>query len=296
MKKLEDIRNDHVSGASEIAIRCAEYLKSQASHITADKPNQFLSKLAQIGAQLKQAQPAMAPVYNAVHFVLSAVRERLGKGATTSQLRNAATEAAQNFTDRLKYSMKDLAAVGVSLIENQHKIMTYSSSRAVAALLKRAKTEGRSFTVVVPESRPMCEGRVLAQDLGSTGISCTVIVDGAISSFIDQVDVVLVGADRVSERCVVNKIGTRGLAIIAREFRVPIYCVCETSKFLTSDLLPFTQKENPAEQVWEKTTENVKVRNIYFEEVPSDSFTGFITEKGVLGPADVRRAVTEGLP
>ncbi|MFQ6093059.1 MAG: hypothetical protein ACE5OR_10325 [bacterium] len=145
-----------------------------------------------------------------------------------------------------------------------------------------------------PESRPMCEGRLLAQDLGSVDISRILIVDGAISTLIDQVDMVLVGADRVSEKWVINKIGTRGLAIMAKESVVPIYCVCETSKFLPSDLLPFTQKEKPGEEVWERITENVRVRNFYFEEIPLDSFTGFITDKRILEAEDVRRIVAEG--
>jgi len=293
MNRLEKIRGDHVSGATEIAIRCAEYLRDEAESIAIDRPETFFSRLTEVGTELKEAQPAMAPVHNAVHSVLTAVSRHLEKGGTSAQLRTTATQTAQNFINHIKCSLEDLSKEGFTIMQGKRSVMTYSSSRAVAALLKHVWMKGLRFAVVVPESRPMSEGRLLARDLGSVGVPCTIIVDGAVSAFLEEVDVVLVGADRVSEHWAINKIGTRGLAIMARAFRVPIYCACETSKFLCADRLPFTQKEMPTDEIWKTAYDNVTIRNLYFEKIPLDSFTGFITEKGIVGIEDVRRIVTE---
>ena len=293
MNALEKIRDDHVSGATEIAIRCAEYLREKVEEFSGEEPDQFVLYLEKIGAQLKEAQPAMAPVYNAVHSILTPIKQGLKSGFTLQHLKEIADNAAPNFINSLKFALNVLAEEGVTLIEDGQQILTYSSSRAVFATLKKAKEKGKRFRVVVPESRPMYEGRLLAQDLGSIGIQCIMIVDGAVSTFLDQVDIVLIGADRISEKSVVNKIGTYAIALMARDKKLPLFCACETSKFLRSDLLPFTQNEMPPEEVWERTAQNVKIRNFYFEEISLELFDGFITERGILKAQDVRNVISK---
>jgi translation initiation factor 2B subunit (eIF-2B alpha/beta/delta family) len=292
MITLESIRNDHTSGATEIAIRCAEYLKEQALQVTGGNPDELISKMTHAGDRLKQFQPAMAPVFNSVNSILFPLRSLGETGATVEQLTDLVARAAQDFISKIKSSTDLLAKEGVALITNGQRILTYSSSTAVAAILKRAKTEGISFHVIVPESRPMYEGRHLTEDLNSVGISCTLIIDGAISTFIEQTDVVLVGADRITEKSVVNKIGSRGLALMASDLHIPLYCACETTKFLNSTFLPFVQNEMPAEEVWEKAPEHVQVRNIYFEEISLEFFSGIITERGILCGKEVNDLVT----
>ncbi|UCE18460.1 MAG: translation initiation factor eIF-2B [Gemmatimonadota bacterium] len=292
MNKLEKIGNDHVSGAMDITIRCAEYLRERAQRFSGEEPDQFVLHLTTIGDQLKEAQPAMAPVHHAVQSILTPVKKSFKDGLDVQHLKEATDSAAQNFIDKMKLSLKHLAEFGFTLIESGQKIMTYSSSRAVSEILKKAKKEGKTFRVIVPESRPMLEGRILAQDLGSSGIQCTMIIDGAISIFLDAADIVLVGADRVSETYAVNKVGTFALARMAFDMHLPVYCACETSKFLHSDLLPFIQNEMPSEEVWEKSPENVIIKNLYFEKILLDSFTGFITERGILGAEKVRNLIS----
>lgn len=291
MNKLKKIRDDHVSGATEITIGCLEYLGEQAEKISTDDPNKFVLELYHIGADVKAVQPAMAPVSNAIHFVLIQVEKALKDGFTVRQLKEVTNNAARNFINNVKCALKSLAEEGVALIENGQIILTYSSSRAVAAILKLAAVEEKSFEVIVPESRPMCEGRMLAQDLGSASISCTVIVDGAASVFMKEAHLVLVGSDRVSEESVINKVGTRGLALMAKESNIPIYCACETTKFLRSDLLPFSQNEMPPGEIWAKPPENIRIRNLYFEEIPLDFFTGIITERGILDVDDTKKLI-----
>lgn len=296
MSTLESIRDDHSSGATEIALQCAEYLKEHVSHVSASSPDEFISKMTQAGDQLKKIQPAMAPVFNAVDSILTPLYSENEKGATLRQLKDIAVHAAQHFIDKVRSSTDLLAKNGVTLIKNEQQILTYSSSKAVAAILKRATFEGLSFHVIVSESRPMYEGRRLVEDLGSKDIQCTLIIDGAMSTFLEQIDLVLVGADRISEKSVVNKIGTRGLALMAKHLQIPIYCACETTKFLSSTLLPFKQNEMPTEEVWEKAPTNVRVRNLYFEEIPLESFSGIITERGILSVKEVIQNISTDSP
>ena len=296
MITLESIRDDHTSGATEIAIRCAEYLKEQASDVSFINSTDFIQKMVLFGNHLREAHPTMAPVHHALYSIISPLWELGEKGETVEQLTECVAKAAQDFTDKVRSSTDLLAKEGVALIKNGRRVLTYSSSKAVAAILKRAQTEGISFHVIITESRPMYEGRRLAQDLSSAGIQSTLIIDGAVSTFLEQVDMVLVGADRISEESVVNKIGTRGLAIMAQNLQIPVYCACETTKFLSSRHLPFDQNEMPPEEIWLNAPDHVQIRNIYFEEIPLEFFSAIITERGILNEEEVVRIVTTHSP
>ena len=296
MITLESIRNDHTSGATEIAIRCAEYLKEQASEASFINSTDFIQKMVLFGNHLREALPTMAPVHHTLYSIIAPLGELGEKGATVRQLTEFVVTTALDFIDKVKSSIDLLAKEGLVLINNEQRVLTYSSSKAVAAILQRAKAEGISFHVIVTESRPMYEGRRLAQDLSSAGIRSTLIIDGAVSTFLEQADMVLVGADRISEESVVNKIGTRGLAIMAHHLQIPVYCACETTKFLSSKFLPFDQNDMPPEEIWPDAPEFVQVRNMYFEEISLALFTGIITERGILREEEVVHLVTTHSP
>jgi methylthioribose-1-phosphate isomerase len=103
------------------------------------------------------------------------------------------------------------------------------------------------------------------------------------------VDIVLVGADRVSPRLVVNKIGTRLISLSARDANVPLYCLADTSKFVP-ERLPIQRKPDPPSfEVWPDHPPGISVINPYFEEVPIELFTGIVTENGSIAPDEATR-------
>ena len=259
---------------------------------SAPTTEEFIAHMDQAGEHVLDIQPAMASVFNAVHVILNPLRSQADKATTVNALKTITIESADSLINKVKTSTEHLAKEGIKVIQNKRAILTYSFSAAVAALLKKAKTVGLSFRVIVAESRPMYEGRLLSENLASSGIPCTFIIDGAISTWIREADLVLVGADRVSEHSVVNKIGTRALALMARDLHLPIYCACETIKFLHSGFLPFQQRDMPAAEVWEDPPDMVSVRNIYFEEIPLEYFTGCITESGILSVQEIIQRIT----
>jgi translation initiation factor eIF-2B subunit delta len=155
------------------------------------------------------------------------------------------------------------------------------------AILKRAKENGKSFQVVVCESRPMLEGRLLARFLGNAKIPVTLIADAAMGLFAKEADLFLVGADSISENVFVNKIGTLYLGLLSREHGVPLYVACERSKFISSAwrLSPFA-KGDPKE-ILDEELQNVRGENPYFEEVPLSFCQQVITNEGFLPPSEL---------
>ena len=118
--------------------------------------------------------------------------------------------------------------------------------------------------------------------------------DAAASLFIESVDLILVGADRITPEHLVNKVGTKMIALAARELGVPIYAVCETTKFVAADYLAEVIRDQPdPREVWPEAPEGVAVQNRYFEPIPLVFFSGFVAERGALSASEASACARE---
>ena len=157
-------------------------------------------------------------------------------------------------------------------------VFTHCHSSTVTRLLAKAKADGKDFEVICTETRPAFQGRITAKELVDLGIETTFIVDSAARTFMKNVDIVVVGADAItSEGNVVNKIGTGGIAVIAREARVPFYVVSELLKFDPETLDGECEKieqRNPAE-VWSEAPAKLVVQNPAFDVTPNRYIHGY---------------------
>jgi methylthioribose-1-phosphate isomerase len=157
------------------------------------------------------------------------------------------------------------------------------------------KDLGLRFHVYADETRPLLQGsRITAYELKQNGVPVTVICDNMAATVMQEgkVAAVIVGTDRVAANGdVANKIGTLGVAILARHFRLPFYVACPTS---TIDLTLQSGRQIPIEQrdprevtagLGRQTApDDVDVYNPAFDVTPHDLVTAIITEKGVIEP------------
>jgi translation initiation factor 2B subunit (eIF-2B alpha/beta/delta family) len=160
---------------------------------------------------------------------------------------------------------------------NISKILTLSNSLTIANFLTRLHGVNSKFEVIVTESRPMNEGRVLAKRILKSNIHVEFITDFSAASYIPSVDAVITGADKIlSSGNIVNKTGSRTLAILCRHYKKPFYIITTKSKHSKdSEYLP--DEKDPAE-VWRYSNQKLKVRNYYFEEIERDLITRIITD------------------
>src|SRR5260221_11489134 len=151
---------------------------------------------------------------------------------------------------------------GLTLLADGANVLTHCNTGALAtggigtalAPIYLAHERGRRVHVYVDETRPLLQGaRLTMWELGKAGISCTLITDAVAATLMRQakVDVVLVGADRIcANGDFANKIGTYGLAVLARHHAVPFYCAAPSSTLDATlahgDLIPIEQR-SPAE-------------------------------------------------
>jgi methylthioribose-1-phosphate isomerase len=192
---------------------------------------------------------------------------------------------------------------GLALVPNGAKVLTHCNAGALAtggigtalAPLYVAREQGRDLHVYVGETRPLLQGaRLTAWELGQAGIACTVLADGAAATLLRaaRVDLVLVGADRIARNGdFANKVGTYGLAVLARHHGVPFYCAAPSSTLDLSladgDAIPIEQRDALELRSWNGRAvipPQAAVMNPAFDVTPARYVTAYITERGVVQP------------
>ena len=287
---LDEIRNDKIHGASQLARQAAEILKMAAERNRASSSDEFWLELKEVGHELMSARPAMAPVFNLVFRLLEAISEKSAEMDSDSIRRFTMSKADEVIKESLQ-AISQIAEYGSELITDGDSVMTHSYSSTVVAVLKKTFTRHRNIEVIVTRSGPGRTGERIAQELGRYGIPVTFIDDAAMGLYMPMANKVVVGADRVcADGKVVNGIGTYQLALAADRDDIPFYVLCESLKFdprLKGDEIDLEEKE-PSEIIEPgELPPAVKVKNPYFDITPLALVTGIVTENGLLMPGEV---------
>lgn len=162
-------------------------------------------------------------------------------------------------------------------IKKKKSVITLSRSGTVIGILQRWFKKNKNLKVVVCESRPIFEGRLTAKELLKVGVNVLLITDAMAGIYTKKVDLALIGADSILKNGnVMNKVGSKALALFCLETMKPFYVVSTKSK--RSNKITFKPgNEDPAE-VWKKKEKNLKVSNIYFEQVEKNLITKIFTD------------------
>ena len=196
-----------------------------------------------------------------------------------------------------------IGEAGLPLVPDGAKLLTHCNAGALAtggigtalAPIYLAHEQGRKVHVYVDETRPLLQGsRLTTWELMHAGIACTLITDGAAATLMRQakVDMVLVGADRIcANGDFANKIGTYGLAVLARHHGVPFYCAAPWSTvdatLAEGELIPIEQRASGEVTVLAGRAiapDGTNALNPAFDVTPARYVTGFITDRGVVQP------------
>ncbi len=279
---IASIADDHTSGASRIA-RVA--LETMALLVVDAKGHPRPEDLKEAARRISDAQPAMAIVHNVVHMFTQLTSEGLDPMAVRQHLR-----------DEMDTAKERIARTYLKIAPEAAVIVTTSFSDNVLATLQLLQEKGRLSRVVVLEARPLLEGRFLVVALKEAGIPASLAPDALGPGLVAQASAVLVGADSVlRDGGVVNKIGSYGLALAAKEHGKPFHVACETLKFDArhdSASWPGSRPMN-AREVWENPPEKIEVVNRYFEAVPAALVTAIVTERGSYAPDLVKTMLAQ---
>ena len=297
----ESIKRLKVRGAPAIGIAAAYGLFIGARTLVGLPVDAFLARLADLADNLGSARPTAVNLSWALERMLRTARAAAGLGGGTREVLDVLKREAERIHREDMELCRGIGEAGLPLIREGMGILTHCNAGALATSLLGTATapiylaheKGLSFRVYADETRPLLQGaRLTSWELTQAGIDVTLICDGTAASLMSsgRVDMVLVGTDRVAVNGdVANKIGTFGVALLAKHFGIPFYVACPSS---TVDLKTVSGKAIPIEErdpeevrfLGERRTapEGVKVWNPAFDVTPHELVTGLITEKGIL--------------
>ena len=261
-ERLAALAANRTAGAAELLAEALDiFFTARAAH----------ADMREIAHAVCEAQPTMAPLWNAAAAATAADPERLNQ-----------------FAERVRRAPATLARYAAAhFTEDDHMhplhVVTISFSSSVVVALEAIRSI-RLLSVSCSESRPALEGRRLAARLAAAGVPVTYFSDAAIAHSLSSADAVIVGADAIAASSFLNKSGTRMLAAAAAQQGIPVYVAATRDKFVGEELSArLVIRIGDQHEVWADPPSGVDVRNPYFESTPLDLVTAVICDIGVLG-------------
>jgi len=264
-RAIARIADDHRSSATALTPRAIAVLR-QALALGIPAP-------VEAACGVCRAQPTMGSIWNAAAAALAgeAVLDRFAR-------------QSERAPDAVVRAARPLVEAGAG---RPVTLVTWSASGPVGRLAAALARRG-PLTVRCAEGRPALEGRALAAALSRVGATVEVFADGALASAAHPASALVVGADALTAGWFVNKAGTRALALAAAAAGVPTYVLAGRDKCLGPTLSRhLALREGPAAEVWTRPPRGVTVRNPYFERVPWSEVAALVTDRGVVGAADI---------
>jgi methylthioribose-1-phosphate isomerase len=287
-----------VRGAPAIGVTAAYGMAIAALTSKARSTDDLLRDLNKAGIYLKSTRPTAVNLAWAVDRILAVAlneRQRTAPSLVSRVVKEAEAIEAEDIA-----LCAAMAKHGSTLIRKGAQVLTHCNTGALATAgvgtalgcVTTAAKQGKKIHVWVDETRPYLQGaRLTALELDYAKVPHTLITDNTAASLMAQgkVDLVIVGADRITARGdVANKIGTYGLAVLAKHHKIPFYVAAPYS---TVDLSLQTGKDIPIE---ERSADEVlfvqgkpiapkgtKALHLGFDVTPHALISAIITEKGV---------------
>jgi len=297
------IKQLKVRGAPAIGIAGAYGLVIAQRDFAGKGVEEYVAGARQAAAYLASSRPTAVNLSWALRRCLGMLEAQAPKAKDSAELHAKLIAEAERIHAEDRAICRGIGENGKPLIKEGCGVLTHCNAGALAtselgtatAPMYLAFAQGRHFRVYSDETRPLLQGaRLTSWELQRAGLDVTLICDDMAAFMMSQglIDLCIVGCDRVAANGdFANKIGTLGVAILARHFSIPFYVACPSSTIdlntPTGDRIPIEERE-----AWEVTSfgarrtapEGIKVRNPAFDVTPNELVTGFITEKGIIRP------------
>ena len=295
---FDGIRRLAVRGAPAIGVAAAYGLLLGVQQLDERDPDDVLGRVRETAAYLAKARPTAVNLFWAL--------ERMSKRATCEHREGRPIvaglfEEAHAIFEEDRSICRRIGEVGAALLSDGATVLTHCNAGGLAtadygtalAQIYVAQDLGKRVAVYADETRPLLQGaRLTAWELMQSGIDVTLITDNMAARvmFEGKIDAVFVGADRIAlNGDTANKIGTYGVAVLAREHGIPFYVCAPLSTFdpaiASGEQIPI--EERGSEEVTRgfgaaTAPEGVKVYNPAFDVTPARFVTAIVTEVGLI--------------
>ena len=256
--KLQKILSDNESGSTELLLKLISWSKNYCN----DKKALF-EMISLAKSELEN--------FESIQSFIKDFKKIIG---TSNESRVSDFLNQQN--EKIKNRYSNLFKNSLPYLKNSERIVTLSNSKTITEVLKRLN-KIRKITVIIGESRPQFEGRIMARELIKHKIKVEIIPDALLPNAIEKSDLASISADIIlSNGDVVNKIGSRGLAIACKHFKKPFYVLATSDKF--SKKRKYVGEKRNAKEIWDYDHKLLTKTNYYFEIVEKTLVTKIITE------------------
>jgi methylthioribose-1-phosphate isomerase len=292
------IETMQIRGAPAIGVAAAMGLALAAEQGRKLTLARLKAKLVEATGRLGSTRPTARNLFWALQRM-----EGVWKGAeTVDALVAAAVKEAKAIAEEDVVLCRLIGSLGATLIKNGDRILTHCNAGGLACVeygtalgvVRSAFSQGKKIFVYATETRPLLQGaRLTAFELKSEGIPFKLITDSMVGHVMRKglVDKVIVGADRITrDGDVVNKIGTYGIAVLAKFHGIPFYVAAPTSTIdpavKADEIVIEERKEEEVLCAGGKRVapRGVSALNPAFDLTPNKLVTAIITEGGVFSP------------
>jgi translation initiation factor eIF-2B subunit delta len=286
---IRELESDRSSDTEGLVEKGAKTVIAFAGGWPAETPDELREGLAQLGRRILEARPSVAPLFHLVTEVYACVGDSRDLSGVRRSIRTAAVEFASSFGSRVD----KVAGRAVELLERGARVMTVGRSRTLERALLKAVDGGLLTGAVISECRPHCFGRSLAAELGEAGApGIRLVADFALVNYLDDVDLLLFGADCVRAEGAVTAVGTSTVAGAARAKGKPAYLLAGITRILPGEAaLPAPRSLGDPDDLWADPPPGVAVECVSDEIAPLNLFKGFVMEAGPITPYEMEQRV-----
>lgn len=268
------IAEDTEHGASHILKIAVSSLQTALKRNPKTSPEDIRMLVKEYALKLVSSQRHMASILNFSNRLLNELGERESDKDIEKRILDFASVISKESSDALvQISNKSSAEISGS------KFMTHSRSSTLLNFLSQSRNR-KGLKIYSTFSRPGGEGRLLSGELSVAGIYSELIEDAEAMKYLPECDALLIGADAIIPKGIVNKIGTYMLCLSAQEMRVPVYCLTDSMK-----LWPFNE---PIKKSLRSKGARLVSGIDLFEITPGALVTKIIFETGPIGFRDIR--------
>lgn len=291
-----------VRGAPAIGVAAAIGLYVVTSDIKADSFKEFYEEFVKAKDYLNSSRPTAVNLAWALNRMDDVCKDNSSK--SVDEVKVILKEEALNIREEDIEVCRRIGEYGLTLVKKNDGLLTHCNAGQLATVKYGTATapmylgfeKGYNFKIFADETRPLLQGaRLTAYELSEAGMDVTLICDNMAASVMKkgEVDAVFVGCDRVAANGdSANKIGTLGVAILAKRFNIPFYICAPTSTIdmetkVGDDIVIELRPGEEVTEMWyehKMGPEKAKVYNPAFDVTDSDLITAIITEKGIVYP------------
>lgn len=303
----EAIKNMTVRGAPAIGVAAALGLALAAWQSQTTDFKTLARELESTCQLLQATRPTAVNLSWALKRLMRLVYVSEGKSIAT--IKNDVLTEARLIKDQDIANNQAIGQHGQKLLDNNDTVLTHCNAGALCSagygtalgVIYAASENGKKIQVFADETRPLLQGaRLTAWELCKNGIPTTVIADNMAASYMQSgvIKKIIVGADRIAANGdVANKIGTYGLAVLAKYHGIPFYVAAPLSSidFNTTSGKDIPIEERAPQEISEfggrcVVPKDAKIKNPAFDVTPSHLVTALITEHGI-----IEQPLVEGL-